>query len=273
MDPAIARSYLYVPASRPDRFDKALASGADAVIVDLEDAVPAGEKVAARNALAQWLTPAKPVIVRVNAANSQWFRDDLEVCRNDGVAGIILPKAEALDEELIDICTRGGKQLLPLIETAIGLVLAQTIACGPGVQRLLFGTIDFQLELGIDGDGDELLYFRSQLVLASRLAGVQPPVDGPCTTFDDDTQVSAHAQRARRVGFGGVLCIHPKQVASVNAAFTPSAEQVVWAQRVLDATARSAGAAIALDGRMIDRPVILKAEQVIREDQRRAARS
>jgi citrate lyase beta subunit len=108
MEAPIARSYLYVPASRPDRFDKALASGADAVIVDLEDAVPADEKVAARNALAQWLMPAKPVIVRVNAASSQWFRDDLEVCRNDGVAGIILPKAEALDEELIDICTRGG---------------------------------------------------------------------------------------------------------------------------------------------------------------------
>src|SRR4029079_9705028 len=262
MDPAIARSYLYVPARPPDRFDKALASGADAVIVDLEDAVPADEKVAARNALGQCLTPAKPVIVRVNAANSQWFRDDLEVCRNDGVAGIILPKAEALDEELIDICTRGGKQLLPLIETAIGLVLAQTIACGPCVQRLLFGTIDFQLELGIDGDGEELLYFRSQLVLASQLGGVQPPVDGPCTNFHDVVQVSVHAERARRLGFGGVLCIHPQQIEAVNGAFTPTASQLTWAQRVLDAATRSGGAAIALDGRMIDRPVILKAEQV-----------
>src|SRR5215207_6953270 len=127
MDPAIARSYLYVPASRPDRFDQALAAGADAVIVDLEDAVPADEKIAARTALVQWLAPAKPVIVRVNAANSRWYRDDLEACRSEGVAGIILPKAEALDQALIDLCTRGGKQLLPLIETAMGLALAQTI--------------------------------------------------------------------------------------------------------------------------------------------------
>jgi len=98
-------------------------------------------------------------------------------------------------------------------------------------------------ELGIDGDGEELLYFRSQLVLASKLAGVQPPVDGPCTNFHDVVQVSVHAERARRLGFGGVLCIHPQQVAAVNAAFTPTASQVTWAQRVLDAATRSGGAA------------------------------
>src|SRR5690349_21726340 len=138
MQSAIARSYLYVPGTRPDRFDKALTCGADAVIVDFEDAVPADEKVAARAALAQWLTPAKPVIVRINAADSQWFRDDLEVCRHEAVVGIILPKAEALDDSLIDICTRGGKHLLPLLETVPGVTLARTIVLAACVQRLVF---------------------------------------------------------------------------------------------------------------------------------------
>jgi citrate lyase subunit beta/citryl-CoA lyase len=129
----------------------------------------------------------------------------------------------------------------------------------------MFGTIDFQLELDIDGDGDELLVFRSELVLASRLAGIQPPVDGPCTSWEDMELIVADARRARRLGFGGKLCIHPKQVAVVNAAFSPSDAEVVWARKVLDAAERSGGAAVAVDGKMIDRPVILKAERIVRE--------
>ena len=129
----------------------------------------------------------------------------------------------------------------------------------------MFGTIDFQLELGIDGDGDELLAFRSQLVLASRLAGIQAPVDGPCTSWDDTDLVASDARRACKLGFGGKLCIHPKQVASVNAAFSPSEVEVTWARKVVEAAKRSGGAAVAVDGKMIDRPVILKAERLLRE--------
>jgi citrate lyase subunit beta / citryl-CoA lyase len=125
------------------------------------------------------------------------------------------------------------------------------------------------MDLGIDGEGEELLYFRSQLVLVSRLAGIQPPVDGPCTALDDAAQLSADTLRARRLGFGGKLCIHPKQVAPVNAAFAPSPEELAWAKRVLAAAAASDGAAVALDGKMVDRPVILKAEQIVRESARR----
>jgi citrate lyase subunit beta/citryl-CoA lyase len=161
------------------------------------------------------------------------------------------------------------KFLLPQIETAQGFENAYALASVPGVQRLLFGTLDFQMDLGIDGEGDELAYFRSEMVLVSRLAGIQPPVDGPSTALDDAAQVTADTHRARRMGFGGKLCIHPRQVAHVNAAFAPSVQDLGWARRVLAAAAAADGAAVALDGRMVDRPVILKAEQIVREAARR----
>jgi citrate lyase subunit beta/citryl-CoA lyase len=262
---AVARSYLYVPGNRPDRFDKACAAGADAVIIDLEDAVPPAEKPAARAALATWLSPAQPVIVRVNAADTEWFEDDLVACDAAGVLGVVLPKAETIGDGVTSLCRRNGLALLPLIETAAGMAQAAAVAATPCVQRLMFGTIDFQFELDIDGDGDELLAFRSQLVLASRLAGIQPPVDGPCMSWEDTDLLTADSRRARRLGFGGKLCIHPKQVAFVSTAFPPSESEVAWARRVLDAAKRSGGAAVAVEGRMVDRPVILKVERIARE--------
>jgi citrate lyase subunit beta/citryl-CoA lyase len=265
MSRRVARSYLYVPANRPDRFDKACAAGADAVILDLEDAVPAAEKAAARAAIAAWLSPARAVLVRVNAADTEWFDADLATCDAAGVIGVVLPKAEKIDDPVIALCRRKGVALLPIVETAAGMAQATGVAASPCVQRLMFGTIDFQLELGIDGDGDELLAFRSQLVLASRLAGIQAPVDGPCTSWDDADLVATNARRVRKLGFGGKLCIHPKQVASVNAVFSPSEVEVEWARKVIDAAMRSGGAAVAVDGKMIDRPVILKAERLLRE--------
>ena len=261
----IARSYLFVPGDRPDRFDKALAAGADAVIVDLEDAVSPANKQAARSAVSTWLSADKPVLLRVNADTTPWFQDDLEVARAPGVAGILLPKAESVPQALQALCAASGKILLPQIETAYGFEQARVLACQPGVQRLLFGTLDFQMDLGIDGEGDELAYYRAGLVLASRLAGIQPPVDGPCTALDDAVQLRADTHRARRMGFGGKLCIHPKQVATVNAAFAPTIDELAWAKRVVAAAAQANGAAIAMEGRMVDRPVILKAEQIVRE--------
>jgi citrate lyase subunit beta/citryl-CoA lyase len=259
------RSYLYVPGNRPDRFDKACAAGADAVIVDLEDAVPPAEKVAARAALVSWLSPERAVLVRVNGVDTEWFEQDLAACDAPGVIGIVLPKAEGIGEAVVALCRRRGAALLPLIETAVGMERAAVVAAAPAVQRLLFGTIDFQFELGIDGDGDELVAFRSRLVLVSRLAGIQSPIDGPCTSWEDTDLLTNDCRRARRLGFGGKLCIHPRQVATVNAAFAPSESEVAWARRVLDAARRSGGAAVAVDGRMVDRPVILKAERIARE--------
>jgi citrate lyase subunit beta/citryl-CoA lyase len=269
MSAETARSYLYVPGNRPDRFDKACAAGADAVIIDLEDAVPPAEKNSARAALAAWLSPDKAVLVRVNAAGSEWFDRDLAACDAAGVTGVILPKAEKIGEGVVALCRRRGLALFPLIETAAGMARAEAVAATPCVQRLMFGTIDFQFELGIDGDGDELLAFRSRLVLASKLAGIQSPIDGPCASWEDTELLLADSRRARKLGFGGKLCIHPKQVAHVNAAFAPTAEELAWARRVVAAAAESKGAAVAMDGKMIDRPVILKAEQIVRDAQRR----
>lgn len=259
-----ALSYLFVPGNRPERFDKALQAGAGAVIVDLEDAVPAAAKATAREGLQQWLGGTRaPIIVRVNATDTPWFGDDLAVCAHPNVMAIMLPKAET--PEQLATCAQVAPQarLLPLIETAAGFDGLRRLGAAPGVERFVFGSIDFQLDLGISGEDEELLLFRSQIVLSSRLAGLLAPVDGVSTEIRDAGLVGAAAARARRLGFGAKLCIHPAQIAAVNAAFLPSAQERDWAQRVLDASARAGGAAATVDGRMIDRPVVLRARAIL----------
>ncbi len=259
---AVARTYLFVPATRPERFAKALAAGAHAVIVDLEDAVAIAEKAAARAALAAALPLPQPVLVRINAAATPWFADDLLACRQRGVAGVVLPKAEsAADVERVRSVVGADVGVYPLVETAAGLWHASEIARAPGVRRLLFGAIDFQLDMGLADD--DLVHFRSQLALVSRVAGLPAPVDGVTTAIDDEAILAHDVERARRLGFGGKLCIHPKQVAPVNAAFRPTADEVAWAQRVVAADAAAGGAAVAVDGKMVDRPVLLKAQEVL----------
>ena len=259
-----ARSYLFVPADRPERFAKALASGAGAVVIDLEDAVAPEAKQGARSTLAAWLADAPaPVVLRINAADTEWFDADLALCALPGVAGVMLPKAERSDDLARLARAAPGRALLPLVETALGFDRLRTIAEAPCVERLVFGSIDFQLDLGIAGDGEELLFFRSQLVLASRLAGIGAPVDGVSTAIDDVESLRADTTRARRLGFGAKLCIHPKQVAVVNAAFMPSDKEMAWARRVIEAAGRSQGAAVAVDGKMVDKPVILRAQAML----------
>jgi citrate lyase subunit beta/citryl-CoA lyase len=155
----LARSYLFVPGNRPERFAKAYAAGADAVIVDLEDAVPPTEKATARAAVAAWLAPERPVLIRINSAETEWFDDDLALCGAAGVAGIVLPKAERV-EQIAAIKGRGGtaRQVLPLVETAQGFSIATALARCEAVQRVLFGSIDFQVDLGIDGEGEATLF-------------------------------------------------------------------------------------------------------------------
>jgi citrate lyase subunit beta / citryl-CoA lyase len=254
------RSYLFVPGNRPERFPRALASGADAVIIDLEDAVPPAERVAARANAAAWISPRRRVFVRINGARTEWFHDDVAMCRKADVAGVVLPKAERVEDvEAI------GKPVLPIIETARGFWNVSALAYASNVQRLMFGSIDFQLDLGINGEGEELLYFRSQLVLVSRIAGLPAPVDGVTVVFDTPDAVRADTRRARRLGFGGKLCIHPKQILIVNECFGPTAEEQAWAKRIVEAAAVAGGAAISLDGEMIDRPVIARAEAILRQ--------
>jgi citrate lyase subunit beta/citryl-CoA lyase len=262
-----ARSYLFVPADRPERYAKALASGADTVIVDLEDAVAAPAKESARAALVAWLEAGGAgIAVRINDAATPWFDADLAVVARPGVVAVVVPKAERADDLARVRAAAPHAALVPLIETAGGVDGVREVARAPGVARLAFGSIDLQLDLGIEEDGgagDELLVFRSALVLASRLAGLAAPVDGVSTAIDDAAVVEADARRARRLGFGAKLCIHPRQLAAVHAAFAPSADELAWAGRVVAAADAAGGGAVAVDGRMVDRPVLLRARSLL----------
>jgi citrate lyase subunit beta / citryl-CoA lyase len=261
----LQRALLFVPGHRADRFDKALAAGASAVIIDLEDAVAPADKDAARATLAGWLRPEHAVIVRINSADTPWFAADLALCRQPGVAGVMVPKAERTDT-LVQVRDAGARGLLPLVESAAGIANLDALARAPGVWRLAFGSIDLQVDLGLkDATEDELLPFRLQLVLASRLAGIGAPVDGVSTAIDDADRLQQDVARARRLGFAGKLCIHPKQVALVQAGMAPSAAELDWARRVIDASAAAGGAAVAVDGKMVDKPVLLRAEAILRE--------
>ncbi len=264
----LARSFLFVPATRPERYAKALASGADAVIIDLEDAVGPADKPAARQALAAaW--PGLPaaqkgrVLVRVNAAGTGWHEDDLALLGTLGVSAVVVPKAESA-ASLASVARAGGRgcAVIPLIESVAGLDGADALARGPQVIRLAFGNLDFQADTGMAAgpDEDELVGVRVALVLSSRRAGLAAPIDGVTSSTQDSAQLGRDAARGRRSGFGGKLCIHPAQVAAVNAAFSPSAAEIEWARRVLAAAAGSGGGVVAVDGRMVDAPVLRLAQ-------------
>jgi citrate lyase subunit beta/citryl-CoA lyase len=258
----VPRSYLFVPGDRPERIAKARASGADAVIVDLEDAVAPPNKAAAREATAGALDPAQPVVLRINGADTGWFDDDVRLAAHAGVAAVLLPKAASV-EAIAAVRATAAKPVLALVETAAGMANLAALASAPGIARLVFGSIDFQFDLDIDDDDQALLAFRSQLVLASRIANLPSPVDGVTTALDDAARIEQEARRARSLGFGAKLCIHPRQVAIVNAAFSPSAEQIAWARRVVDAAAAAGGAAVAVDGKMVDAPVLARARRLL----------
>jgi len=260
----VHRSYLFVPANRPDRYAKACATRAHAIIVDLEDAVPSHDKDSARTSLAEWLPHApRPVLVRVNAADSEWFEGDLQICAGNNVAGLLLPKCERIDDlrRIADACA--DVPIHPLIETARGLWNALSVAQAPGVRSVLFGSLDFQLDVGTSDD--ELLYARSQLVVVSRVAGIEAPIDGVTQAIDDAELLRRHARRSRELGFGGKACIHPRQVDIVNDCFAPTADDVRWAEAVVTAFAKASGSAVLVDGRMVDRPVLLKAQAILSE--------
>jgi citrate lyase subunit beta/citryl-CoA lyase len=262
--PTCPRSYLFVPGNRPERFEKARAAGADAVIFDLEDAVPHGEKEAARVSVIAELDSARPAYVRINAADTVWFLDDIAALANhSGVAGIVVPKAETREHVCAVLANaHAGVAVLPIVETARGFSNLDILCNSPKVARILFGTLDFQIDLGIEGDEEELTMFRSSIVLASRCANLAPPVDGVSTAIEDASVVEAEARRGRRFGFGGKLCIHPRQVGAVHSAYSWSDAERDWAIRVLEAVQTSGGNAVAVDGRMVDMPVILKAERI-----------
>ncbi|GAB3570733.1 CoA ester lyase [Amycolatopsis endophytica] len=262
-----AVSWLFVPASRPERFAKAAASGADVVVIDLEDAVAAGDKAAARANLSRhWPGSAGvPVVVRVNGLRSTESAADLAACRELGPAAVVLPKTETADD-VRAAAEASGAPVLALVETARGLVGLPDLTTADGVVRLLFGSIDLALDLGTSDDA-ALDTARADLVRWSAARGLPQPVDGVTTAVRDPGTVTRDARRASAWGFGGKLCIHPAQVPLVHAAFAPTADELAWARRVLAVTAD--GAALA-DGEMIDRPVTERARRIVREADRAA---
>ena len=268
-----ARSLLFVPATRPERFAKAFDSGADCIIVDLEDAVAEDSKDSARAHLMRNLPQLVPAqlartVVRVNAAGTPWHAADIALLRDwvaQGVA-VMLPKCEQA-AALRSVANELGDAALivALVESLCGLDAADALAREPHVARLAFGHLDFQLDLGMHASPEEpeLAFARNALVAASRRAGLPAPIDGVTTDTGDAARLAADARRARAFGFGGKLCIHPAQVAGVNEALGYSEAERAWANRVLEEAAKRGGEAFSLDGRMIDLPVIRAAQAIV----------
>ena len=258
------RSFLFVPGNRPERFAKALDSGADAIIIDLEDAVAPASKDEARDAVAAWLSPERRVLIRVNARDTQWFDSDAQLGKLRGVAGIVLPKAESAADIIALVSrTKSRMPVFPLIESAKGMFNALEIAKAPYVHQLMFGTLDFCADMNMATDDDVLDPFRANLAMISRVAGIGAPIDGVTPAIDDEHALKHETLNGKRRGFAGKLCIHPKQVRTINECYAPSESELAWAKRILDAFSNANGAAVAVDGKMVDRPVVLRAQTIL----------
>ena len=290
MAASVLRTFLFAPGNHPRRVEKALTLGADAVILDLEDAVAIAEKAATRKTVVEAL--AKPRTckgyVRINGIGTQWCLSDVMEVVRPGVDGIVLPKVEsAADLRTIDwLITNlererglppGGIDLMPIIETAAGFSRLDRIFgarslkdyAGPWrVKRMTFGAADFTGDVGMTWTAgeEELSSMRINLIVASRAAGIEPPIDTVWVRLDDAAGLRASVERSLRLGFQGRMCIHPDQVSLVNEIFTPSQEEAARAQKIVDAfrAAESSGlAAIQVDGAFVDYPVFHRAERIL----------
>ncbi len=275
------RSFLFVPANQPARIPKALASGADAVILDLEDTVPASEKIGARAEVRAALGLPRDVklYVRINAIDTPHCYPDLIGTIGVGLDGVVAPKIESASHiHTIDWLLRqlelerGVTQpidLIPIVETAAGMVQLDAIAnASPRVRRLTFGAGDLTRDLGQILTGDEIAIVdaRARMTLASRAAGREPPIDTVYLDVRNLDGIGQVARTARVLGFQGKLCIHPDQVAVVNAAFMPSPDEIARAERILAAFAKSEAkgiASIEVDGGFVDYPIVTQAQRIL----------
>jgi citrate lyase subunit beta/citryl-CoA lyase len=270
------RSLLFAPAVRPDFVAKLPASGADGVVIDCEDATPPGAKAEgrenARTLAAGIAGRGSLVFVRVNAVASPWFAEDVEGGLCAELAGIVVPKLDSLAQ--VDAVERalvrvGRAELAVLagIETALGVADARALLAHSRIDAAYFGAEDFVADMGgvRSADSREVLYARSRVALAGRLAGV-PTLDQVVTDFRNDAAFEREAREARALGFRGKLCIHPGQVPIANAAFVPSEAEVDHARRLLAAYERSSAsgvAAIEFEGQMVDEPLAARARQIL----------
>ena len=276
------RSLLFAPGNHARRVEKALTLPADGVILDLEDAVAIAEKPTTRALVVEAFSKPRhgKLYVRVNALSTEWCHGDLVAVVQKGLDGIILPKTEDTDhlktaDWVITALERerglpiGGIDLIPIIETALGMRNIHGIASsGTRMRRMAFGAGDFTLDLGMvwSRDEAELLPHRAACVVASRAAGIEPPLDTVWADLRDTEGMARSARHAAALGFGGKMCIHPDQVAVTNAAFTPDEATLAQARRVVEAfeQAEARGlASIQLDGQFIDYPIVQRARHVL----------
>jgi citrate lyase subunit beta / citryl-CoA lyase len=267
---ACSRSFLFVPANRPERFAKALTSGADAVVLDLEDSVPLQTKAEARTAVRQaWpqLQGANcAVVVRINSPETEWGVHDMAALQGlPNLAGLMVPKCESTSTLAQVAQAFAGVPSLPIIESAAGYLALRDIARAPQIARLVVGHIDFLADTGllVSADQRELDPLRFEVAMCTRLANLAPAVDGVTVSVDDEALIRQDTERALRYGFSAKLCIHPKQVAVVHATLAPTSAQIDWARRVLVAIEASQGSAVQLDGKMVDLPVVLQAQRLL----------
>ncbi len=267
---AQARTLLFVPGNRPERFEKAARCGADAVVLDLEDSVPPADKLAARGAIArEWARLqglGVPLVVRINTADGEIGRADLAwLAALPSPAAVMVPKAESVSVlEQVHHALR-DVPILALIESAAGYAALPSLGGASGVLRLVVGHIDFLADTGLqcDDDESELAPLRFAVNIATRLNRLAPPVDGVTVQIGDEARLRKDVRRALRFGFTGKLCIHPAQVAVVHDAFMPTGEELAWARKVLAADSAAGGAAVQVDGRMVDLPVVLQARKTV----------
>lgn len=259
--PAI-RSWLYAPGHRDRILARVFDAGADAVLLDLEDAVPADLKEYARGAVAEVLESHPEAWVRVNRPGGAEAEADLEAVAR--CAGIRIPKVESVADVAWVAERAPGTPITCTIESALGLTRDYEIACCPEVRDLAFGGADLALDLGAAGGWEDTLFARSSIVVASRAAGKPAPIDGVHTDLDDLDGLRDACLRARGLGFFGKSAIHPRQIAVINEAFTPPAAEVAWARRVVDAFERAGGAATRLEnGEFVDLPIAERARRIL----------
>ena len=268
------RTFLFAPGSDERKLRRAIDSAADAVVADLEDAVAPARKDEARTLVAHVLRDARSaaaMMVRVNGADTPHFERDLELVGSLPLQAIVVPKATP---ESVDALGRSGPPVIAIVETAQGLRRAYETASHPRVAALVLGAVDLGLELGLEPrpDGQEVLFARSKLVMDSAAAGIRGPVDLVHVDVHDNEGLEAESRLARSLGFRGKVCIHPAQVDIVNAVFAAGEDELARAQRVVEAYAQGIAegrGAVALDGEMIDLPVVERARQLIANDKRR----
>jgi citrate lyase subunit beta/citryl-CoA lyase len=265
-DVELPRSWLFAPGHDEKLLGKVFHVGADAVLLDLEDAVPAALKDRARDMVAE-VASSKRCWVRVNRARTEECERDLAAVAGK-VAGLRLPKVESVAEVAWVAERAPGIRLDCTIESARGVLMAFEIASAPTCTLLSFGALDLAADLGSSAGEQETLYARSRLVIAARSAGKPRPSDGVHPLLDDDEGLRRETESAKRLGFFGKSAIHPRQVPIIHEVFTPTAQELAWAQQVLWAFEQSGGAATkTASGEFVDKPVAERARQLLREGQ------